>query len=208
MAWSNVNIDTCIKHYIYTQYIVYMHAHSVWIYDKLPGKQTTFFLIKYSSPQSHAQEPRFLSGVEERTRLLHEVATLLGYACPCFHSNKGKIPCSSHSGSSKTTGALGEWCGQHSPFGISPSALMSFFEVVLIGYEELKVAAAAAAASAAASVSLATPTLDATQKHWKRGTVGGKGQGYPFSKAFNRGFCLKKKQQGYVFVTVRCTPAL
>lgn len=42
---------------------------------------------------------------------------------------------------------------------------MSFFEVVLIGYEELKVAAAAAAASAAASVSLATPTLDATQKH-------------------------------------------
>lgn len=37
MVWSNV-IDTCIKHYIYT---VYMHAHSVWIDDKLPGKQTT-----------------------------------------------------------------------------------------------------------------------------------------------------------------------
>ena len=47
MAWSNVNIDTCIKHYIYIIilynyiYTGYMHAHSVWIYDKHPGKQTT-----------------------------------------------------------------------------------------------------------------------------------------------------------------------
>lgn len=170
-----------------------MHAHSVWIYDKHPGKQTTLgssTVLLNHMLRSPAFSVEWKNGRACYMRLQPYWAMLVHASIQTKGSflvhptqdlqRQQELLASGAASTARLASALVPWC----PF------LKLFWLDTKSCNRQSKVAAAAAAASAAASVSLATPTLDATQKHWKRGTVGGQGQGYPFSKASNRGFCF------------------